>query len=390
MDLTICSNGQRSDYTGGRNEETIVNWIKKKTGPPSSEITGEQLAIKKLSVKKAVVYIGPQDSELFAIHKAVAKNPAVADVFEFYHTSDAVGADYGLTEAGIVVLRNFDENLLTYSGEATEAALTDFVKSKVTPRLINFDEDSIDPIFGKKAPAIFLFSNESGKDYQKVFEDAANQLQGKILFVKSTTTDGIQSKLADYIGVDASSQPTIRVIRFGSDDVEKYRYEGKLSELTVESLGQFIDEFKTNKLKPFLKSEAVPENNNGPVTVVVGNNWQDVVADPTKDVLVKYYAPWCGHCKTLAPIWTELGQYVEGLDDVVIAKMDSTANEVAGVAIKSYPTLIWYPKDNKKGVAYSGGRELNDFKEFLSANSASYKSWESGKADAASGVQEEL
>lgn len=59
LDLTICSNGQRSDYTGGRNEETIVNWIKKKTGPPSSEITGEQLAIKKLSVKKAVVYIGP-------------------------------------------------------------------------------------------------------------------------------------------------------------------------------------------------------------------------------------------------------------------------------------------------------------------------------------------
>lgn len=313
----------------------------------------------------------------------------MADVFEFFHTSDAVGADYGLTEAGIVVLRNFDEPLLTYSGEATAAGITEFVKSKQVPRLINFDEDSIDPIFGKKAPAIFLFSNEKDQEYQKIFADAANQLQGKILFVKSTTTDGIQSKLADYIGVDAKSQPTIRVIRFG-DDLEKYRYEGKLSELSVESIGQFIEDFKTNKLKPFLKSEPVPADNNGPVKVIVGNNWQDIVADPTKDVLVKYYAPWCGHCKSLAPIWTELGQFVEGLDDVVIAKMDSTANEVAGVAVKSYPTLIWYPKDNKKGVAYSGGRELDAFKEFLSTNSASYKNWVAGKSAAASGVQEEL
>ena len=150
----------RSDYTGGRTEDTIVNWIKKKTGPPSEQITGDQLAVKKGTVKKAVVYIGPLEGDLYNIHIATAKNPTLADAFEFYHTSDAVGADYGLTGAGVVVLRNFDEPLLAYTGDATEAGLTEFVSSKVTPRLINFDEDSIDPIFGKKAPAIFLFSNE--------------------------------------------------------------------------------------------------------------------------------------------------------------------------------------------------------------------------------------
>ena len=160
----------RSDYTGGRTEDTIVNWIKKKTGPPSEQITGDQLAVKKGNVKKAVVYIGPLEGDLYNIHIATAKNPTLADSFEFYHTSDAVGADYGLTGAGVVVLRNFDEPLLTYTGDATEAGLTEFVSSKVTPRLINFDEDSIDPIFGKKADAIFLFSNEEGKGYQQVFE----------------------------------------------------------------------------------------------------------------------------------------------------------------------------------------------------------------------------
>ena len=209
--------------------------------------------------------------------------------------------------------------------------------------------------------------------------------------MRSTTTDGIQQKLADYIGVDAKAAPTIRVIRFGDDDIEKFRYEGNLNELTVDGISNFIDQFKAGSLKPFLKSEVIPEPNNGPVKVVVGGSWTDIVADPTKDVFVKYYAPWCGHCKTLAPIWTELGQFVEGLDDVVIAKMDSTANEVRGVAVKSYPTLIWYPKNNKQGVSYTGGRELNDFKDFLNTNSAAYRDWIAKKGtQSGSGATEEL
>jgi len=58
--------------------------------------------------------------------------------------------------------------------------------------------------------------------------------------------------------------------------------------------------------------------------------------------------------------------------------MDSTANEVPGVAVKSYPTLIYYPKDNKAGVKYEAGRDLDAFKAYLSENSAAYKAWSAG------------
>lgn len=138
----------------------------------------------------------------------------------------------------------------------------------------------------------------------------------------------------------------------------KYTFPSAVAEINTESIQAFIDDFNAGKLTAFQKSEPVPETNDGPVKKIVGTQWNEIVGDSTKDVFVKYYAPWCGHCKSLAPIWTELGEYVAGLDDVVIAEMDSTLNEVQGVAIRGFPTLIYYPKDNKEGVNYEGGREL--------------------------------
>ena len=50
--------------------------------------------------------------------------------------------------------------------------------------------------------------------------------------------------------------------------------------------------------------------------------------DAEKDVLIEFYAPWCGHCKSLEPKYKELAERLEDSEGLVIAKMDATANDV--------------------------------------------------------------
>ncbi len=97
---------------------------------------------------------------------------------------------------------------------------------------------------------------------------------------------------------------------------------------------------------------------------------------------MEFYAPWCGHCKKLAPIWDQLAADLKDVSGLTIAKMDSTANEVDGVEIKGYPTLKFYPKGSKSSpIDYDGGRELADFKTWLKEKSEAVKAHSAGRQE---------
>ena len=70
--------------------------------------------------------------------------------------------------------------------------------------------------------------------------------------------------------------------------------------------------------------------------MAVAKNFEELVTENTKDVLVEFYAPWCGHCKKLTPIYDELAEKMAE-EDVEIVKMDATANDVP----PAYDVKVW-------------------------------------------------
>jgi len=141
--------------------------------------------------------------------------------------------------------------------------------------------------------------------------------------------------------------------------------------LTTEKLTAWVKSIADGSLKPHLKSEPVPtETAAGVVRVVVGKSYDDVVLQRgDKDVLLEIYAPWCGHCKTLAPIYDELAAAYSDKPNLVIAKLDGTANDI-DVEYRGFPTLKFFPAGGEM-VDYEGGRTLSDLKAFLEKNAKS-------------------
>lgn len=122
------------------------------------------------------------------------------------------------------------------------------------------------------------------------------------------------------------------------------------------------------KLKQHLLSQELPEDwDKNPVKVLVATNFDDVAFDKSKDVLVEFYAPWCGHCKQLVPIYDQLGEKFKDNENIVVAKIDATANELEHTKISSFPTIKLYRKGDNKVIDYNLDRTFDDFVKFLEA-----------------------
>ncbi|CAL4895601.1 unnamed protein product [Urochloa decumbens] len=185
-------------------------------------------------------------------------------------------------------------------------------------------------------------------EYEKL---GASFKKAKSVLIAKVDCDEHKSVCSKY-GV--SGYPTIQWFPKGS--LEPKKYEGQRS---AEALAEFVNsEAGTN-----VKIAAVPSS----VVVLTPESFDSIVLDETKDVLVEFYAPWCGHCKHLAPVYENLASVFKQDDGVVIANLDADKHTdlAEKYGVSGFPTLKFFPKGNKAGEDYDGGRDLDDFVKFI-------------------------
>jgi len=372
--LKFFVEGNAVEYNGGRKADEIVAWLKKKSGPATVSInTADEL--KKFQESNEVAVLGlfkNEESENAVFFKEAAKT--IENVAFGVTTNDELFKQLGVKgDEAAVLFKQFDEGRNDYEGKFEAKPFKEFIHSNQVALVSEFNQETAQKIFGGdiKVHNLLFASKKSDKFDSQLneFKTAAKLFKGKVIFVLIDTDVDENERVLEFFGLKRDDAPTIRLISLGQ---EMTKYKPDFTEFSAASIQKFVEDFFDNKLKAHLLSQEVPSDWDAqPVKVLVGKNFNEVARDRSKTVLVEFYAPWCGHCKSLAPIYDQLGEKFKDSEDIVIAKMDSTVNELEDVKVQSFPTIKLFPKDSDEVIDFNGERTLEGLSAFVESHGKS-------------------
>jgi protein disulfide-isomerase A1 len=365
--LKFFRDGKDSEYNGPRQADGIVSWLKKKTGFPATKLADVD-ATKAFIEGREVAVIGFFEKEDSEGAKAFVDAVRSFDDLEFgFVTDKSIAAEHKVTGDRVVLFKKFDEGRVELDKDLTKDKIVNFVKESSLPLFIEFNQQSAQRIFsGELKNHLLVFKSKVDEDFQKLndsIRELAKEFKNKLLFVLVNTDNEENGRITEFFGLQKDQIPAVRLISL-ADQLVKYKPD--FTDIIPDKLRTFVNDYLGGKLKPHLNSQDVPKDWDAQaVKVLVGKNFDEVAFDKTKDVLVEFYAPWCGHCKKLAPIYDELGEKFKEREDIVIAKMDSTTNELEHTRIDSFPTIKLFKKGDNKVIDYNGERTLEGLTKFL-------------------------
>ncbi|CAI2179072.1 2892_t:CDS:2 [Funneliformis geosporum] len=366
--LKVFKDGNASEYNGGRKADLIINYMKKQALPAISDVNVENFDNFKDSDEKVIIgFFDENSQEEFNTFSQIAEG--LREDFLF----GATGQKEVITKAEvkpptIILYKKFDEGKNVLEGTFTKDEITTFIKKNSIPLLAEIGPDNYSSYVDSGLPVGFLFyeNPEQRTKLGQEVEPVAKEFKGLISFVFIDANKFGQH--ADNINLK-QDWPAFGISK--PEENLKFPFD-QSKNITTEAVKEFVNQFVKGEIKPSIKSQPIPEKNDEPVVVLVADNFEGIVYDATKDVLVEFYAPWCGHCKKLAPTYEKLGEaYKAATDKIIIAKMDATENDLpvkATFKVSGFPTIKLFKAGDNEIVDYQGDRSYENIVEFLNTN----------------------
>ena len=354
--------------------ESLTEWVRKKLLPPFVELSTEADVAAHIENGNSIVgFSAGSSDDAFAAAFAGATR-SVDDTPVALVTgpnADAIAKAVGVAaELPATALftpgSKFAKPYHIYDGDLKNTStFMDFVADSTTPLVESWGTYGRKLMKGAGPPfAALVFAEQASDDVWEF----ARQTYGDVAVVQvDISGPRANAKLLDAFGRGADKE-AITVVKVKG--MTKFKYEPNHID-SIENLKAFIEGIKDGSIEAKLKSAEPPAKPTvGGLTTIVGTTFKDIILDPTKHALVEFYAPWCGHCKNLVPIYEKVAKRFEDTDNVVVAKCDATLNEVDGIYVKSFPTIKYFGPDNEE-QDYKGGRTADDFIAFLQEKSSS-------------------
>lgn len=360
-----------SDYEGGRRSEDMIKFVQKQKGPAYVDVkTVADLTQLKSKEYVVVGFIPLADANKDAQDVFVEVAKALRNDYDFGLATDPAFIDtFKLTKTpALKIFRNFDEPEVLFDGEFNAENVINFVDENSLPLLGEIGPENYQKYILRGLPLVWIFLDATSEQaVLTTAREVSREFRQNLSFVHLDRT-----KWADHAKNYGLEADKVGIVLEDQEKHKNFVYP-QSQEVTRETLRTFCAEFVAGTLKPTIRSQAPPATNSDPVKVVVGSTFDELVMDKTKDVLVEFYAPWCGHCKQLAPIYDELAQKFLLTPSVVVAKIDATEND-SPIDVKGYPTIVMFPANGKDApIHYEGDRALADLEAFINEHASTIK-----------------
>lgn len=284
---------------------------------------------------------------------------------------------YNIPIPSVVMFMPHDERFAIYDGDIEDIhALDRWISARRTPMVMTLTMDTAEKILDtgpEKIPVVFYISKDRQDDIEKELREAAKSLRGRALVCFSGLHNQIEMRLANLAGVEEDSPAVVTLIEVHAGTGQYHtakKYRIPTQGLKASAVIDFVSAYEKGSLKPWMKSEPEPsaeEKRSEVIGVLVGSTFVATTQDHSKDVLVDFYAPWCGHCRKFEPLYKSLAKKVKHVKSLKILKFDATRNEIEGMQISGFPTVILFPggASPKRQHLYQGNRQPEDILRWL-------------------------
>ncbi|PRT52548.1 Protein disulfide-isomerase [Wickerhamiella sorbophila] len=362
--LKVFRGESNSDFRGGRQVDSIVSAMRRQNTPLLTDITSKNL--------DEVVDSSDYVALAFFDKKSQDKKDLFKDAAETYRERLRAGVSddkklaskYGAKVPGLVMFKKGEEPAV-YDGDFSAEDVDKFLNSEAFAAFTELTPHNFQAYAESGLPLLYVFVT-SEAELKEVGDYLAPMLKTTKGVINAAWLNGTAYKgHVEILGLEDKFPAMIihdmaANLKFPHDQTNK---------LTKASVASYLKKFVAGELKPKLKSAPVPESQDGPVYILVGDEFESVVTKGKKDALVEFYAPWCGYCKKMSPVYDQLGLAFAD-SNVVIAKLDHTENDVP-LPIRSYPTIYFFRAGEKEPILYEGTRTLEDMAEFIKTHSTS-------------------
>jgi len=226
----------------------------------------------------------------------------------------------------------------------------------VSSKLVELDDIKFNELVGGEVPIFVQFCapwSSQCRDLAQTYEalaDAYEHVNDKIIIARIDADKYKDIGKAEGI----KKYPTIKLYESSSKEGIEFT--------KVPVLDDFIS-FIDDKTGLVGKQKKVPNF----VVDLDESSFDRVIGD--KHVMVEFYAPWCGHCKKLAPIYEKVANTFHKEKNVVIARVDAEANKILSSRynIEGFPTVYFFEayKSRESPIPYTSGRDELSFVRFL-------------------------